>query len=166
MTKKTKKEKSAKQSVKKALHFTCYGKSSPLAEEEFCGKFAIEKGIEKLTYDEVENEALERLLQKFPENYYPASEVSRLTVEDEDGVECPVAPETEKDIAKKYPKQKVLVLPHARYALTDESLLWMALRNEGYVGEDDEMDLASMKNILNYMRDYHERLEKSLSEEA
>jgi len=160
-TKTKKKSVSKKETVNEptSMQFICYCECSPVADEELCDKFTINKGISTLTYDEVEDAAINCMLKKYPDEYYPASSITRITVLDEDGKECPVASESEKDIRQKYPKKKVLVLPRAYYALTDEMLLWMALKDEGYVSSEDKMDMDSMRRILKQIKDYHAKLE-------
>lgn len=114
--------------------------------------FQMNKQPLELCYDEVVDEAMKILEEKFPESFYPSADISMLWVYD--GVDedwFPVFPENSGDEAKVCREgnfKKALVLPYAVYSLTPEMKLFLALKDENYFEDDSEFDFAEMHRIL------------------
>lgn len=127
-------------------------KSSPVEKEENARVFEYEisKNVEDLTFDEVEFIALDYMDDVYPEKYYPAVKLGQIYVFNEDDKKWyPVCVE-DSEMPKDY--EKVLVLPYARYDLTEECRLWYALKEQNIIDQDEEFNYDSMHSILTSLK--------------
>ena len=106
----------------------------------------IDKGLDNLTYDEVEDaiwNAVDKKHGYTSEDFEDDSPYSIVDlVVNEDGESYPVVPE-DVDVSKldkELDVKKYLVLPWARYTLTPECKLWMTMKDNGLIGEDEQFD--------------------------
>lgn len=114
----------------------------------------IDKDETSLTYDEVENAIYDAVDNKhhfvdvdFEEDApYHVSDIMVLT---DEGI-YPVVPEDFDMKAIDNDKQydKYLVLPYARYSLTPECKLWMKMKENGILDEDEEFDYDEMHKLV------------------
>ena len=115
----------------------------------------IDKDDMSLTYDEVEYAIYDAVNKKhhfvdvdFEEDApYHVSDIMILT---DEGI-YPVVPEdfdmNAIDNDKQY--EKYLVLPYARYSLTPECKLWMKMKLDGIINENEEFDFDKMHELIN-----------------
>ena len=107
----------------------------------------IDKSIDNLTYDEVEDavwNAVDKkhgyVIEDFEDNDPPYRIVD--LVVNEDGESYPVVPEDAdmSKLDKELDVKKYLVLPWATYSLTPESKLWMKMKDNGVIDGDAPFD--------------------------
>ena len=106
----------------------------------------LDKDISSLTYDEVEEAICNEVDQKYGFSIEDFEDDEPYHIVDlvinEDGESYPVVPEDAdlKTLDKELDVKKYLVLPWARYSLTPECKLWMKMKENGFVGEDEPFD--------------------------
>ena len=115
----------------------------------------IDKDDMSLTYDEVEYAIYDAVNKKhhfvdvdFEEDApYHVSDIMILT---DEGI-YPVVPEDfdMKAIDNDKQYEKYLVLPYARYSLTPECKLWMKMKLDGIINENEEFDFDKMHELIN-----------------
>ena len=120
----------------------------------------IELGAQKtdghLTYDDVEMAALEMAEKRWPREFYPKMAVKRLWVKDENEWR-PVVREGDEE-GRKWCREangikKWLEMPEARFELTEEFKMFLALGEAGVVDpEVDEFDAEKMREVLDVMK--------------
>ena len=120
----------------------------------------IELGAQKadghLTYDDVEMAALEMAEKRWPREFYPKMAVKWLWVKDEKEWR-PVVREGDEE-GRKWCREvngieKWLELPEARFELTEEFKMFLALGEAGVVDpEADEFDAEKMREVLDAMK--------------
>ena len=114
----------------------------------------LDKDIGSLTYDEVEEAICNEVDQKygFSIEDFEDDEPYRIVdlVINEDGESYPVVPEDAdlKTLDKELDVKKYLVLPWARYSLTPECKLWMKMKKNGFVGEDEPFDFETYHKLV------------------
>lgn len=115
----------------------------------------IAKSIDNLTYDEVENAVCDAIDEKygysiedFEDGQSPYDIVDIVINEDDESY--PVVPEDAdfKKLDKELDVKKYLVLPYARYSLTPECKLWMKMRENGFIGEDEPFDFEKYHKLI------------------
>ena len=114
----------------------------------------ISKCIDDLTYDEVENAIMDAVDRKHGytindfEDDSPYSIVSIVINEDDESY--PVISETDDDSELKQSGvyNKYLVLPWALYELTDEAKLWMKLKENRIIDEDEPFDFEKYHSLV------------------
>lgn len=109
-----------------------------------------------LTYDDVEMAALEMAEKRWPREFYPKMAVKWLWVKDENEWR-PVVREGDEE-GRKWCREvndaeKWLELPNARFELTEEFKMFLALGEAGVVDpEVDEFDAEKMREVLDAMK--------------
>lgn len=119
----------------------------------------INKNINALTYDEVEDAIYQAIDKKYGysiedfENDVPYSIVD-IVINEDDG-SYPVVPEDADDSELKESQEftKYLVLPWVTYALTPEAKLWMNLKDNGIIDEDEPFDYEKYHNLVEAMNE-------------
>lgn len=160
MAKTMKKQKKTIQSRK--LEFGCRYQTSPIGELiELQARVFVDKSIDQLVYDEIEDLLLSEIQKVCPIKYYPAAQISDIFVV-EDDKRYPVvedSDENKKNIKKLANSAgKVLILPRGIYVATDESLLYLALIEEGIVSEKYPYNYDVMHRVLRHISEYHAKI--------
>ena len=114
----------------------------------------IGKSVESLTYDEVEEAIWNAVDEKygydiedFEEDNAPYEVID--IVVNEDGESYPVVPEDKIDkLDVELDAKKYLVLPWAKYSLTPECKLWMTMKENGIVDEDEPFDYEKYHSLV------------------
>lgn len=114
----------------------------------------IGKPVESLTYDEVEEAIWNAVDEKYGydvedfEDDNAPYEVIDIVV-NEDGESYPVVPEDKIDkLDAELDVKKYLVLPWAKYSLTPECKLWMTMKENGIVDEDEPFDYEKYHSLV------------------
>lgn len=108
----------------------------------------LSKKLEDLTYDEVIDAIYDAVDKKYGYTSEDFEEVGNepykvidIVVNDEDGTWPVVSEDADiEKLKKELDVEKFAVLPWARYGLTPECKLWMAMKEDGIVGEDEPFD--------------------------
>lgn len=114
----------------------------------------LDKDISSLTYDEVEEAICNEVDQKYGFSVEDFEDDDPYCIVDlvinEDGESYPVVPEDAdlKTLDKELDVKKYLVLPWARYSLTPECKLWMKMKKNGFVGEDEPFDFEAYHKLV------------------
>ena len=114
----------------------------------------LDKDISSLTYDEVEEAICNEVDQKYGFSIEDFEDDDPYRIIDlvinEDGESYPVVPEDAdiKTLDKELDVKKYLVLPWARYSLTPECKLWMKMKENGFVGEDEPFDFETYHKLI------------------
>ena len=114
----------------------------------------LDKDISSLTYDEVEEAICNEVDQKYGFSIEDFEDDDPYRIVDlvinEDGESYPVVPEDAdlKTLDKELDVKKYLVLPWARYSLTPECKLWMKMKENGFVGEDEPFDFETYHKLV------------------
>lgn len=114
----------------------------------------IGKPVESLTYDEVEEAIWNAVDEKygydvedFEEDNSPYEVID--IVVNEDGESYPAVPEDKIDkLDVELDAKKYLVLPWAKYSLTPECKLWMTMKENGIVDEDEPFDYEKYHSLV------------------
>lgn len=114
----------------------------------------INKSVENLTYDEVEEAICNTVDEKYGyaaedfEDDNAPYEVIDIVV-NEDGESYPVVSEDKIDaLDAELGVKKCLVLPWATYSLTPECKLWMTMKENGVVDEDEPFDYERYHSLV------------------
>jgi len=114
----------------------------------------IDTPIENLTYDAVEEAIWNAVDEKYGydvedfEDDNAPYEVIDIVV-NEDGESYPVVPEDKIDkLDVELDAKKYLVLPWAKYSLTPECKLWMTMKENGIVDEDEPFDYEKYHSLV------------------
>lgn len=120
----------------------------------------IDKSIETLTYDEVESAIYDAVDNKhgyveedFEDDVAPYKIVD-LVVND-NGESYPVVPEDAdlKKLDKELDIEKYLVLPWARYSLTPECKLWIIMKDNDLIDENEPFDFKTYHDLIEAMNE-------------
>lgn len=148
MNKKTELDNTVKTSFSAVVMFLDDGE-----EETF--DVELNKPVESLTYDEVEEAIWNAVDEKYGyaaedfEDDNAPYEVIDIVV-NEDGESYPVVPEDTdfKKLEAELDAKKYLVLPWARYSLTPECKLWMTMKENGIVDENESFDYEKYHSLV------------------
>ena len=128
--------------------------------EEVTVDVMLSKGIDELTYDEVEDAIYDKVdkeygiehglddIDELDDNEF--AHILSLVVNDDDGESYPVLSESMDDSELKASKaySKYLVLPNAVYSLTPEAKLWAELKSNGIIDDDAPFDFEKYHKII------------------
>ena len=113
----------------------------------------VEKSIDDMTYDDVIDAVCKAVDNEYgftDDDFEDEDPYKIIDIVVNDGDQSyPVVDEnTDVDSLDFGDVHKVLVLPWARYALTPECKLWMKLKENGMLAEDDEFNYDEMHKIV------------------
>lgn len=122
-------------------------------EDETVVTVELDKSVEDdLTYDEVIDAVYNKCQDEtcLDPDYDDGVEIIDLVINDEDGNSYPVVSESmdSTELKESMVYDKFLVLPDARYELTPEAKLWMAMKESGIVDKDSPFDFEAYHSIL------------------
>lgn len=139
--------------------FEAWVKTSPLDAhpENTVVTYKVRKSAERLTWDEVIDGIYGEFEASVPSRYYPKAEVYRVFVIDGDGRFPVVAEDDEDEIARlKKSKEyvKFLVLPNAKYVVSNEFRLFSKMLDLGLATEEDGFDHEKMRELIETVRQF------------
>lgn len=115
----------------------------------------LSKKLEDLTYDEVIDAIYDAVDEKYgyePEDFEETDNEPYKVIDivvNKDSESYPVVPEDKIDkLDAELDAKKYLVLPWARYGLTLECKLWMAMKENGIVDEDEPFDYEKYHKLV------------------
>ena len=122
---------------------------------------SLDKDIDYLTYDEVEDAIYDAVNKKYGIEYdedeildddIELPTIIDLVINETDGESYPVVAESDEpriaELKSSHAYLKYLVLPDAKYQLTQECKLWLDMKKHGMIDEDAEFDFEKYHEFV------------------